>query len=211
MSVIKFLTSKVFLKQLLLAIGAVVVLCFVMLRWLNFTTNHGEFQTVPDLKGKSLSVASIELDENNLEMQVQDSANYNPDYPKFSVIDQSPKAGAKVKEDRKIYITVNPSGFRKTTVPDLRERTFRQAKPTLEAVGFKVGKLTYVNNIAKDLVLDMTYKGKSIKQGDKLPKTTVIDLVLGNGNRPGGEANVEGDSVPENESDDSNPSSDLNF
>ncbi|WP_308993003.1 PASTA domain-containing protein [Mariniflexile litorale] len=209
MSVIKFLTSKVFFKQLLLAIGAVVVLSFIVLRWLSYTTNHGEFETVPNLTGKSLSVASIELNENKLEMQVQDSANYNPDYPKFSVIDQSPAAGAKVKEDRKIYITVNPSGYRKITVPDLKERTFRQAKPTLEAVGFKVGKLTYVNNIAKDLVLEMTYKGKNIKTGDKLPKTTAIDLVLGNGNRPssGVSDNV---GVTSNESDDSNLSEDLN-
>ncbi|MDO7170694.1 PASTA domain-containing protein [Mariniflexile sp. AS56] len=209
MSVIKFLTSKVFFKQLLLAIGAVVVLSFIILRWLSYTTNHGEFETVPDLKGKSLSVATIEVEENRLEMQVQDSANYNPDYPKFSVIDQSPAAGSKVKEERKIYITVNPSGFRKITVPNLKERTFRQAKPTLEAVGFKVGKLTYVNNIAKDLVLEMTYKGQSIKPGDKLPKTTAIDLVLGNGNRPSSGLDDE-DGTASNESDDSNPSEDLN-
>jgi len=185
MSLIKFLTSKVFFKQLLLAVGAVVVLSFIMMQWLRFTTNHGEFETVPDLKGKSLSVAEIELDQNNLAMQVQDSANFNPDYPRFSVIDQDPPAGAKVKEDRKIYITVNPSGYRKIGVPDLTERTFRQAKPTLEALGFKVGKLSYGDNIAKDLVLQMQYKGKDIKPGDKLPKTTAIDLVLGNGNRPG--------------------------
>jgi beta-lactam-binding protein with PASTA domain len=206
MSVIKFLTSKVFFKQLLLAMGAIVVLSFIILRWLNYTTNHGKFETVPNLKGKSLSVAAIELDENNLEMQVQDSANYNPDYPKFSVIDQAPAAGAKVKEDRKIYITVNPSGYRKITVPDLKERTFRQAKPTLEAVGFKVGKLTYVDNIAKDLVLEMTYKGKKIKPGDKLPKTTAIDLVIGNGNRPS--SGMSGDGGSSNESDDSIPSED---
>ena len=185
MSLIKFLTSKVFFKQLLLAAGAVVVLSFMMMQWLRFTTNHGEFETVPNLKGKSLNVAQLELEQNNLIMQVQDSANFNPDYPRFSVIDQDPSAGAKVKEDRKIYITVNPSGYRKIGVPDLIERTFRQAKPTLEALGFKVGKLTYVDNIAKDLVLQMQYKGKDIKQGDKLPKTTAIDLVLGNSNRPG--------------------------
>ena len=211
MSVVKFLTSKVFFKQLLLAVVAVIVLSFIILRWLNFTTNHGEFETVPNLKGKSLNVVEIELDENNLVMQVQDSANYNPDYPKFSVIDQAPAAGAKVKEDRKIYITLNPSGYRKIMVPDLKERTFRQAKPTLEALGFKVGKLTYVDNIAQDLVLDMTYKGKQIKSGEKLPKTTAIDLVLGNGNRPGSAITKDGDSLPNNESEDTAPTSDLNF
>lgn len=182
MSVTKFLTSKVFFKQLLLAMGAIVVLCFIILRWLSFTTNHGEFIAVPVLKGKSLSVASLALEELDLVMEVQDSANYNPNYPKFSVIDQDPKPGAKVKEDRKIYITVNPSGYRKVTVPDLKELTFRQAKPTLEALGFKVGKITYVNNIAKDLVLNVQYRGVDIKNNQRLPKTTAIDLILGNGN-----------------------------
>ncbi|WP_372755555.1 PASTA domain-containing protein [Mariniflexile sp.] len=209
MSLKKFLTSKVFFKQVLLAVGAVVVISFIILRWLNFTTNHGEFKTVPELKGKSLSVASIELEEQDLILEIQDSANYNPDYPKFSVIDQEPKAGAKVKEDRKIYITVNPSGYRKITVPDLKDRTFRQAKPTLEALGFKVGKLTYIDNIAKDLVLKVQYKGSEIKQGAKLPKTTAIDLVLGNGNRPGSEA--VSDSIPLNETDYNESASDLNF
>ncbi|WP_159019433.1 PASTA domain-containing protein [Algibacter sp. L3A6] len=184
MSIIKFLVSKTFFKQLALAIVAIVVLCFIMLKWLNVSTNHGEFETVPDLKGKSINVAEIELGENNLVMQIQDSANFNPNYPKFSVIEQEPQSGTQVKENRKIYLTLNPSGYRKIEVPDLKERTYRQAKPTLEALGFKVGKLTYENNIAEDMVLRMTYKGKTIEPSDKLEKTSVINLVLGNGKRP---------------------------
>ena len=185
MSIVKFLTSKTLLKQILLAVAALVVLCLIALQGIKISTNHGEFETVPDLKGKSISVAEIELEENNLVMQIQDSANYNPDYPKFSVIEQEPLAGTKVKENRKIYITLNPSGYRKIRVPDgLIDKTFRQVKPTLEALGFKVGKITYVDNLGKDMVLKLTHKGKTIKSGDKLPKTSVIDLVLGNGNRP---------------------------
>ena len=203
MSLIKFLTSKVFFKQILLAVAALLVVCIVILKWLNITTNHGEFETVPNLKGKSIGVAQIELDENNLVMQIQDSANFNPDYPKFSVIEQDPPAGEKVKEDRKIYITLNPSGYRKIVVPNLKERTFRQAKPTLEALGFKIGKLTYVDNIAKDLVLNMQYKGRDLKPGDKLPKTSAIDLVLGNGNRPGATPEIE-ESTTEEVSEDTN-------
>lgn len=184
MSIIKFLVSKAFFKQVLLAVVAVVVLCYIMLLWLKSYTNHGDFETVPDLKGKSISVAQMELKDNDLVMQIQDSSNYNPDYPKFSVIEQDPVAGAQVKENRKIYITLNPSGYRKIEVPDLRERTFRQAKPNLEALEFVVGKITYEDNIGKDLVLKMYHKGDLLKPGDKLPKTSVIDLVLGNGNRP---------------------------
>jgi len=184
MSLIKFITSKIFFKQVLLGVVATVVLCFILLKWLHISTNHGDFETVPNLKGKSMDVAKIELEQNNLELKIQDSANFNPKYPRYSVIDQDPKAGDKVKENRKIYITLNPSGYRKMEVPELKERTFRQAKPTLEAIGFEVGKITYVDNIGRDIVLKMMHEGKEIKAGDLLPKTSKIDLTLGNGQRP---------------------------
>ncbi|WP_142783864.1 PASTA domain-containing protein [Changchengzhania lutea] len=184
MSVIKFLGSKTFLKQIALAIVAILILCFILLKWLKTSTHHGDFELVPNIIGKSINVAQMELKENNLVMKIQDSANFNPDYPRFSVIEQDPIAGSKVKEDRKIYLTLNPSGYRKVLVPDLTDRTFRQAKPTLEAIGFKVGKLIYVDNIGKDIVLSLKHKGKTIQSGETLEKTSVIDLVLGNGNRP---------------------------
>ncbi|WP_299124117.1 PASTA domain-containing protein [uncultured Winogradskyella sp.] len=183
MSIVKFLTSKVFFKQLALAIVAVVVLCFIMLKWLNVTTNHGEFVVVPDLKGKSIETAKIELKDNDLTMKIQDSANFNPDYPKYSVIEQNPVAGSQVKENRKIYLILNPSDYRKVEVPNILKRTFRQAKPQLQALEFKVGEITYIDNIGKDVVLGMKHKGETLKPGMLLPLTSTIDLVLGNGKR----------------------------
>jgi len=191
MSIIKFLSSKTFLKQIGIAVGAIIVLTIILMKWLNISTNHGEFETVPNLTGKSLSVAEMELNTNNLVMQVLDSANYNPDYPKFSVIEQDPAAGTKVKEDRKIYITLNPSGYRKMLVPNLNEKTLRQALPSLEALGFQLGNKTYVDNIGKDVILKMLHKGKEIHADTKLPKMSKIDLVLGNGNRPGSSSEVD--------------------
>lgn len=185
MSLIKFLTSKTFVKQIILAIIGLVIFCFILLKWLNITTNHGEFETVPDLKGKSIGVANLELNENNLKLEVLDSSNFNPDYPKFSVIDQDPIAGEKVKDGRKIYVTLNPSGFRKVKIPNLKEKTFRQAKPTIEALGFNIGAITFTDYLGENEVVKLMYKGKEIKEGDELPKTSKIDLVLGNGNRPG--------------------------
>lgn len=183
MSLIKFLSSKDFIKQLGLAIAAIIVICFLMLMWLKSYTHHGDFETVPQLKGKSLDVVEIELDDNNLKMVVQDSANYNPNYPAYSVIEQQPEAGAQVKENRKIYLTLNPSGYRKIGIPNIIRRTYRQAKPTLEALGFEIGNITYQDDIGKDEVLGIKYKGESILPGTLLQKTSKIDLVLGNGNR----------------------------
>ena len=183
MSFTKFLTSRVFLKQLAMALLAIIVICFIILKWLNITTNHGSFVEVPDLTGKSVETVQIELNDKDLQMEIQDSANFNPKYPKYSVIEQYPLAGTQVKEDRKIYLTLNPSGYRKVEVPNVIHRTFRQAKPTLEALGFEVGKISYVDDIGKDEVLAISFKGAKLDKGDMLPITSKIDMVLGNGNR----------------------------
>lgn len=183
MSLIKFLTSKVFFKQLVFAFIAILILIFLILAWLKAYTNHGEFVEVPTLKGKTLDVVEIELNDADLQLVVQDSANYNPNYPKFSVIEQQPEAGSLVKENRKIYLTLNPSGYRKVGVPNVIRKTIRQARPTIEALGFQVGNITYVDDLGKDEVISLTHNGKAITVGTLLPKTSKIDLVLGNGNR----------------------------
>jgi len=183
MSLIQFLKSKTFFKQLAIAIVALIVILFLAMQYLSSTTNHGEFVVVPELTGKSLETVKIELNDNDLAMEIQDSANYNPKYPKYSVIEQYPKAGAQVKENRKIYLTLNPSGYRKVSVPNIVRRTFRQAKPTLETLGFEIGNVTYVDDIGEEEVIAIKYKGNTIKAGDMLPLTSKIDVVLGNGKR----------------------------
>ena len=47
---------------------------------------------------------------------------------------------------------------------------------------FEIGKINYRKYIAKDEVLELRFEGKKIEPGDKLRKTSVIDLVLGDGN-----------------------------
>lgn len=183
MNLIKFLTSKVFFKQIALAIIALIVLVFIAMQWLKSTTNHGEFVEVPNLTGKSIETAKIEIKDHNLRFEIQDSANFNPKYPKYSIIEQYPMPGAQVKENRKIYLILNPSGYRKVEVPDVIRKTFRQAKPTLEALGFQVGNISYVDDLGKDEVIAIKYQGKELKAGDLLPLTSKIDFILGNGNR----------------------------
>jgi beta-lactam-binding protein with PASTA domain len=99
------------------------------------------------------------------------------------VISHLPDAGSEVKENRKIYLTVNPSGYRKVTVPNLIQITKRNAESLLKSTGFQLGEYTYQDNIGKDMVLEIQFQGKKIEPGVLLPKTSKIDLVLGNGKR----------------------------
>jgi hypothetical protein len=48
-------------------------------------------------------------------------------------------------------------------------------------LGLEEGTITYVPNLGKDMVLEMRYKGRNIKPGDKVLKSSKIDLVLGDG------------------------------
>lgn len=179
-----FLKSKNFLIQLGLSLLVLVLLVFMVLRWLGSTTNHGEFVEVPDFSKLSVMEMRKSVEDAGLRYEVLDSANYNPDYPRFSIIEQNPSAGTKVKTNRKIYFTVNPSGYKKVTIPKIIQVTKRNASSMLKAVGLDVQRVTYIDQLGKDMVYYIKFKGKDVKPGDKLPKTSKIELVCGNGTIP---------------------------
>ena len=181
---LNFLRSKTFLIQLGLALVVTILLVFLVLRWLNSSTHHGEFVEVPDFAKMSVMDMRTTVEDAGLRYEVLDSANFNPEYPRFSIIEQDPKAGSKVKVDRKIYFTVNPSGYKKVTVPNIIQVTQRNASSMLKAVGLDVQRVTYIDQLGKDMVYYIKYKGKNISPGEKLPKTSKIELVCGNGTIP---------------------------
>jgi hypothetical protein len=208
MSLLKFIFSKTFLIQIGLAIVALVVLAVLTMQWLEHSTNQDERIKVPDLAKQSLGRTEITLDKLDLRYEILDSANFNPDYPSYSVIDQVPQPGKFVKENRKIYITLNPSGYGKVIIPDLIRKTRRQAEPTLRSLGFEIGSVTYKPDIAIDAVLEMRHKGKLVEAGDELVKTAKIDLILGDGSGLySGDLN-ENDSIEGNEADNENENND---
>lgn len=181
MTFLKFLGTKAFLKQLGLALVASILLSLIILWWLRISTNHGQQIEVPDLAKMNLEQAEEALDDLDLRFEILDTTNYNPEFPYKTVIEQIPSAGKYVKENRKIYISLNRSGYPMIAVPAVVGKTRRQAEPTLLAVGFRIGDVTYRKYIAKDEVLEIRFNGKKLETGDKVQKTSVIDLVLGDG------------------------------
>ena len=182
---IAFLRSRVFLINLGLALVAVVVIVYFSLQWLKSSTNHGEFVEVPDLAKLSVMEMRETLENAGLRYEVLDSANFDPDYPRFSIKEQDPPAGNKVKANRKIYVTVNPSGYKKVTIPKIIQVTQRNATAMLRAVGLEVDRVTYIDELGKDMVYYIKHKGKRMNPGDKLPKTSKLELICGNGTVPG--------------------------
>ena len=181
MSLRKYLTSPVFFAQILAALAIVAAISYLFFHWITYTTHHGQEITVPDLSRLSPEQAEEKLAAIDLDYIILDTVDFKPDFPKMTIVEQEPKAGAKVKEGRKIYIKINASKYTMVALPDLIEKTYRQAVPTLAAVGLQEGTITYKPYLGKDMVLELRLNGKKLKAGDKVLKSSKIDLVLGDG------------------------------
>lgn len=157
--------------------GAVLLFFFAYLP--NYT-NHGETITVPDLEGIHMDDIESFLLERNLRYEINDST-YTEDYPPLTIIKQYPKPGSRVKENRKIFISVNRVNPPTVPIPELIERSLRNAEVVLKSNELKRGDIKYKPSPFLNLVLEMNMDGKKVKAGDVIPKGSTIDLVVGDG------------------------------
>lgn len=178
MSFKAYLTSKIFLKNLLLAIGITVVVLLITMWGIRLYTNHGESFAVPDFSGMELEQAVQLAAGKNLNYQVVDSlyvANVNPG----AVIDQVPVPGFLVKEGRTVFLTICAKNPEQVAMPKLTDISFRQAVNIMQGAGLNVGEVTYVFSEYPNLVLSQQLEGKDIVAGAMVSKGSAIDLVIG--------------------------------
>ena len=162
MGLVRYLRSKEFLGTLIFLVAVVFLLIFGLGIWLNKHTKHGETITVPDLQKLSLQETEELLKASKLTFVVIDSASFNPQFPPLSVIEQNPLAGDQVKENRKIYLTLNPSDYKKVSVPEVIDMTKRQVVTQLKSAGFQIGKERYIPDLGKDVVRGLEINGKAV-------------------------------------------------
>jgi beta-lactam-binding protein with PASTA domain len=176
----KFITQRSFVVNFLVAIALLLLIAFAFFFSLDSITKHNETVTVPSVTGKSLTDATNFLKQKDFEVSVQDSV-YIDSIPPLTVIKQSPESEEIVKTQRTIYLTINRATPPLIDMPDLRGFSFRSAQMFLESLGLKTGNISYTPDIARNAVKDQLLSGKTITPGTKVPMSTAIDLVLGNG------------------------------
>jgi beta-lactam-binding protein with PASTA domain len=180
MSLKNFLKSKVFLKNLGLAVIIMVGLVMILLIWLNFYTRHGQARPVPDFYGLTMEQTAKLARKNRLRYQVIDSV-YTSLVPRGCVAEQSPKPGFKVKKWRNVVLTINAYKPEMVAMPNLVDLPIRQAIALISGNGLEMGELRYRPDLSIDVVIEQHYNGRNISEGDSLQKGSVIDLVLGKG------------------------------
>ena len=163
---------------LALIIGLIITLFFFYV-YLPSTTNHGESVTVPDLVGMPLGELDEFVVKRDLRYEVSDSS-YSPEYPPLTVLHQFPKAGSEVKEKRKIFISLNSTTPPTTVMPNLIDKTVQNAELILKSYELKQGRITTKPDAFRN-VLEQHINGELVEPGTRVPKGSVIDLIIGDG------------------------------
>lgn len=162
-SLISKLGRNLFVRNLILAVCAIIVFVFIISILLNTCTRHNKYQNVPDFAGMTLEQAEKAAKSGDLVIELNDSL-YVPTSPGGAILDQFPKPGTHVKAGRRIFVTINAHGRKMVKVPYVTGFSLRQAKNNLQLAGLEIDRIIYREDIATNYVLAQQYKGAEINE-----------------------------------------------
>jgi len=180
MNLTALLTSNL-AKKVYIVIGILFVMTMlcdrIIMPW--YVNRAGTLE-VPDVVNMKYEGASKKLTALGLEPK-QGDIRFDKKYPEGTVIAQNPLPGRKVREGRRIYLTVS-GGEQLIDVPGLRGRSFRDAKIALEQRGLTVGDTLYE---ASNDFPEGTIISQNIESGTKVRQGTRISLIVSQGKGAG--------------------------
>ena len=159
------------------AVGVVLLVCIVNM-CLKIITKHNREISVPDFREMSMAEAEQTAKKADVRLDVVDSVFVRRIAP-GAVFSQNPAAGSAVKKGRRILITINANQPKMVAMPNLVGLSLRQAKTELYSRGLSIRRISYVNDIATNNVLEQRYNGNKISSGKEVESESAIDLVLG--------------------------------
>ena len=175
----KNIIGKPFVRKLLLILAALVIVILIFDNFIFPWYVSSPEVTVPVVKGLTEEEAVEQLEAVNLEPVISDTT-YDEKFPKGTIILQKPEGGEVVKEGRRIYLFIS-GGEPVVLVPNLRGKSLRDAKLTLERVGLKIGRIEQVPSThPKDMIFDQEYA-----EGTKLSKGSAVGIYISIGEGDG--------------------------
>lgn len=166
------------IRNLLICVVLVVVMIAGAILFLNLVTQHNRELVVPDFSNMTVLEAQAAASQAGMRVEVTDSV-FVKRMKKGAVRDQNPSPGSKVKQGRRITLTINALNAKKVTMPNLVGLSLRQALAELQSRGLTPGKLIYVEDLATNNVLRQLRGNREIQPGESIESETVINLVLG--------------------------------
>lgn len=185
--IIKRVYSNYNVQTVLYPLGFIIGSALLFFIFLFIFTRHGQSYPVPSFSGLKHNEVVKLAKKYKLRAEIADSVYILTRKP-GTVVDQIPIAGTKVKQNRRVLLTINARNPKKVEMPNIVGVTLRQAKGILDQQGLIVGNLVFVPDIAVNNILEQKFKGKLLEPGTMIPKGSRIDLILGRGmqNEKGG-------------------------
>lgn len=177
----KFKEEHPFILNSILIAVAAIALFYIGLLFIDVFTSHGQERRVPDVRTMTLENAITTLEKAGFNWDISDSTSFSEQYPPGVVIDQDPKAGAKVKAIRIIYLKVNALHPRGVQLPKLQEVSIRQALATLRSLGFKSIEVDSIASPYGGLILQVQVNGHHVAPGTSVGINSHIRLTVGDG------------------------------
>ncbi len=167
-------SKKIFIIPAVFILSIAVILIILDVIVLPLYVSSDEY-TVPKVVGLNKDEAIKVLTDMNLSPIVTTS-RFDEKYGKDEVIFQKPLPNARVKEGRRIYLTIS-GGEQMVTIPNLINKTIRDAQITLERIGLLTGKIDSVESeFPVGIVCDQEFlEGREIATGS----TVGISISLG--------------------------------
>lgn len=189
----------------LLVFFALLTLAFL---GLDLFTRHGSEFPIPDLTQYTLEEAKPLVKEHHLRIMVTDSS-FNLGHLPGQIESQTPTPGSMVKQGRSVFLTINASTPPMVEVPFPEISSFQQRLIALDRAGFDIGKVILNTNstqpepqppldsmatendlyytpkppqqatIWHEYVQELRFQGQTLDTGTRLPKGSLIDIVIG--------------------------------
>ena len=145
-------------------------------------TQHNVEIRVPSLVGYQVEEASEITEKAKLQIIVNDSIFAAGKAP-GEIIKQDPRERSKVKEGRKIYITVNTVNPPMVVLPDFINMSVRAVKEELEVLGLIHDSNEPVPYVVANAVRGVKLNGQLLNPGDSIVKGSRVDLLVSIGQR----------------------------
>jgi len=174
------LLKKPLWYNILVGIGAIMVLLILFFFSLGWITGYGKTEKVPSVVGLDVAAAQKNLKAFGFDVVLQDSI-YVDTLARNAVLRQIPEAEEIVKKGRIVYLTINRIIAPQVDMPNLIGFSLKSAETYLKVLGLRLGTISLVADRNKNVIVDQLVNGQPIAPGSKISSGTLIQFKVGDG------------------------------
>ena len=180
-----FLSSAIFLRNFVVWLGMMIALFFLTNLALRVYTNHNESLQVQNYIGMSVEEATRQARNRSFRIVILDSIQVLDKEPGI-VLEQDPKPFSRVKQKRRIYITVTKYTPDMVVLPQLvGNYDYNQYARKLQQLGIRttIRDRQFDSKLEENTILHFYYKDRQISDADlrgkvEVPKGSTLEFVV---------------------------------